>query len=925
VNRKGQYSIIAALLVSAILITTFIVTYSMIRDNIATDQPQTLSAVDETNTAIKQILGFIAGYYGSVLEVTGNTTDAFSRTLSYAYDGLGQIANTHPEWGISAALIPPLEVGTYWYCNRSYSYARMAVSYNLTKLGVSGIIYQPTCKLDVQVNATSSKAYLNVTKDDTEPLANLRSNNFMFYNYTKDSAWDLVNPVTEPAYENGIYSIDVPPGIDPESYTIQVVDQRGIKAIASSFNQYTITPIWNSTFTKTQNATITVELLQNGTMRWLGENLQMAPGNRTLAIPPIPIRAFHLNQTISGVNQEVPFQIEDWASEYRVPQGLASNASLFNNRNMLVFLATQNVSKITIWWIGSDTSTQTACAYENRYFTMDDTENGILTNGQLALIFTGTHYRYVDSFDGSSTYWTEIGASPYLNDNSTNYISHNVNGQQEGWFGFQNLTGAQSVASGAIKSVKIDFECKRDGTDDYFEFRINDGMAEYGPYMINPPNSDYDWRNYDITVKVNSSVQINNLKLKVRYIMAGGSASTVYIRRCRIVLDLGGWLTSVSANATSKADFMNVNSKSPSYGANLAYIIHHGVIRDVIHQEAEWSSGISEYLWVDGFDGSYQQWSTSGSSPYLGDNDNYIYRNVNNYLMGWFSLQNMSSILDKANVKIQLECYCAGDGDDYFEFEINNGTHTLGPYSITGLPSSYGWKEYDLSDALDTWQEINNAKVRFRYKFKAGSTSNVYIRRCRLYVTTCPNVYSQIIITLPANATYYTYQLRLMFVESQWNRTISQLCPIRLTTPLVGIAQTENGTASGYPIVSNATQLFYNYSSSYWQHHWSQIVSGQKGVGIMFTDAVNRALYVFDGSPSGKTGGIRPNNATGTIELLPVSLTPVFFTEFRDVTWSGAVVASDGTSLICNEESGIKTGLWSCVEYPPMIALSTRE
>lgn len=212
-NRKGQYSIIAALLVSAVLITTFIVTYSMIRENPIADQPQTLSAVDETNFAIKQILGFIVGYYGSVLEVTGNRTDAYSRTLSYAYDGLGQIAGMHPEWGISISLIPQsLQAGTFWYCNESYSSGQMTVTYNLTKLGVSGITYQPTCKLGVQVvrNVTSGQACLNVTADDSGPALSLHSQNFMFYNYTTASTWTRVNPSTEPAFGNSMYSLDIP-------------------------------------------------------------------------------------------------------------------------------------------------------------------------------------------------------------------------------------------------------------------------------------------------------------------------------------------------------------------------------------------------------------------------------------------------------------------------------------------------------------------------------------------------------------------------------------------------------------------------------------------------------------------------------------------------------------------------------------------
>ena len=53
------------------------------------------------------------------------------------------------------------------------------------------------------------------------------------------------------------------------------------------------------------DAVVTVELLQNGTMRWLGQNLQLT--TQAIPIPPIPVRALHVNQLINGVNKEVPF------------------------------------------------------------------------------------------------------------------------------------------------------------------------------------------------------------------------------------------------------------------------------------------------------------------------------------------------------------------------------------------------------------------------------------------------------------------------------------------------------------------------------------------------------------------------------------------------------------------------------------------
>jgi len=772
-NRKGQFSIIAALLVAVILIATVVVTYSTIRNSPIQTQPQVLSAVDETNLAIKQILGFTVGYYGSVLQVTGNSSYAKALALSYLHSGLVNIANMHPQWGTSF-LVDDSELSTHWFTNASYSTGDLDITYNLTGLGISGITYQTSCKLSVEVidvNSTT-QAGLSITKDENEPLINLGKQNFKFYRYNYgNSTWQQVSPSIEPvSFANGTYQIDLPSGVDPYSYMVQVEDPRGIVAVASSFSRYvcqmawnpqppvkyavagstsvitgapdgnyatvekdstcqvtayqsgmgivkqvffnityyggpasgtlewyyqldggpwikigdlseggtavaplagtynatSLRPVWswnylNATsiqfknnfnngnasvdaiyatvvydiagdYSTISNETVVVELLQNGTMRWLGQNLQST--TEAKPIPPIPVKAIHVNQTISGANCEVPFQIEDWTSEYRIPLGLTNNASVFNSRTMLVFLANSRVSKVTIWWNGSDSAVQTPQAYTNRYFTGDDPASGLLTNG--------------------------------------------------------------------IMSLNIITSSSR------FQIKSTIGTAE------------------------------------------------------------------------STARFMRINSEWSVYGALPAYVIHHGIVRDIIHQEAEWEGG------------------------------------------------------------------------------------------------------------------ANN----------------------------CPNLYAHIVLTFPANATYYTYQLRLMFIQSQQSRIITDLCPIMLTAQ-AGQAQTENGTSNGFPVVSNATDVFYNYSASTWAHHWSQIISGTRGSGIMFGDAANQRLYAFDGIAGNKTGAIKASSASSTIEVLPVTRFQVNFTYALDVTWNGAVVTFSSTKPIYIEEAQAKTGLWIMAEYPPAVAVTT--
>jgi len=645
-NSKGQFSIIAALFVAVILIATVIITYSTIRNSPVQDQPQVLSAIDETNLALKQILGFTVGYYGSVLKVTGNSTYAKMLATNYLRSGLENVAKMHPEWGTSFN-VSNADMSTYWFTNISYSTGTLAVNYSLTGLGMYGITYETSCRLTVQVeNTTSSnQTQLTVTMDEDEPLINLGKQNFKFYCYVyATSTWELINPSIEPiAFANGTYLIDIPYGVDPYSYVIQVEDPRGIIVVASSFSRYTCALTWNTTLYSTlPSTTLVVELMQNGTMRWLGQNLQLT--TQTKPIPPIPIKAIHINQTINGVSQEVPFQIEDWTSDYRVPLGLTNNASVFNSRTMLVFLVNQNVSKVTVWWNGSDMATQTPFAYTNRYFT-------------------------------------------------------------------SNIS--QRTLSNGILSLKIDF-----------------------------------------------SSQENVESFKVISTMGASTATAV---------------------------FMRINNKIAHYGwSEPMYAILNGSVRAVLQHEIEWP------------------------------ND--------------------------------------------------------------GIPN-------------------------------------------------CPNVYAHIVLTLPANATYYTYQLRFMFVESEQKRNITDLCPIKIRASSGTFSSlTENGTASGYPMISTAAGLFYNMSNI-WAHHWTQLNStATRGFGIMFTDAANEILYRFDAIAKNKTGALNVTATLRTIELLPVAnalKAPANFTYALDITWHGAVVTFDNTTPIYREISGVKTGLWIIVEYPPTITVTT--
>ncbi|UCD96090.1 MAG: hypothetical protein JSV35_06240 [Candidatus Bathyarchaeota archaeon] len=444
-DKRGQFSIIAAVLVATVLIGALFTTYSIVRNSPIQGHPQVLGSTEEMNIAASRVLEFIVGYYGSILEVTGNFTYAQNLAHNYLLSGLENIAYTHPDWNPTFELNYS-RIRATWFHQTSFSHGLMNLTYSLQGLGVYGVQYSTSAKFQITVNpSNTSHVLVNVTRDTGLPENTLRDNNFYFYRYNHNtSTWELVraeaiNSITSSDTSTS-YNLTVPEGVDPSSYLLKAVDHRGIMVTASTFSSYTYRFTWDQNLYSTLNQDIVVvELLQNGTVRWLGQQLEL---DEARPIPPIPVKAFHLNQTMNGINREVQFQIEDWNSNYEVPAGLTANGTILRNRQMVVFNVNHHVTEATLWWDGRDIANQTWHAYKNTHFVGDDPESGTLTNGVITL---------------------SIG-------------------------------------------------------------------------------------NFDVV--------------------------------------------STLGSVTSTATFMRINNDPPSYCSNLAYIIHHGVVRDIIHQEAEWSGGI---------------------------------------------------------------------------------------------------------------------------------------------------------------------------------------------------------------------------------------------------------------------------------------------------------------------------------------------
>lgn len=959
-NNKGQFSIIAALLVAVVLVTALITTYSLVRNSPFEKPPQVLGAVDEMNLDIKRMLEFTVGYYGSILQVTGNMTYAKNLASNYLYSGIIYVAQMHPDWSPSFALNYS-DASTSWFKPTSRSIGNLLVTYSLPGLGMSNINYSTSCELNVAIDARSpsnaTQARISVTQENNMPLLTLTQSNFNFNSYNNITlAWTTVNPSSVLVLSNGTYVMSIPSGVDSAAYMVNVVDPRGIMVTASRASYYTYTLTWNSgLYSSLKNDVIVVEALQDGSLRWLGQNLKLTTKGRP--IPPIPVKAFRINQTINGVNRQVPFQVEDWGSNYRVALGLSSNASVFSNKNMLVFLITHNtnhnVSNVIIWWDGRDSAVQTSYAITNRYFTNDAQANGILTNGNLTLkINSGVEYLYVNSYNGTYTNWSTNGTSPYLNDNSVNNIFTSGLVQSQSNFGYATQGGSSSDGS----------------TEDYI--RGSKAVCQYDGNVTS----------------ITAYLSVSNTQKNYRCAIYDTSYNRIAQTQERPVsAGTDGWVT------------FNFTAPHPQLSGGTTYWL-------VVWGESARGNGLVYYDSGPSNSGLYvsRTYDTNGFPALFtpGGLQSRTYSIYATYKYstfsgneGWFGF---SSAYDTSQSvgQVTIDFEGKSDGDDYFNFRVTNGSTTYGPYNLPGWSTNYGWLSYNLSSILNSWTKINNAKFYVSYVKQGAVNSMVYIRRCRLTINTglsgfnitstlgtstlraeflrinndkpsygaspayvihhgivrdivqqeaewsgginnCPNLYSQIILTLPANATYYTYTARTIFVNSSRSRTISDLSVIQLYSYCAssmwgsGSRQTlaENGTSSGSPI-SNTTMLFYNFTSKQtgWMHHWSEFVKNNNGGGIMFTNASNFKLYAFDNTPTpAKRGALNVSDSTQgeykkvVIEVNPVERSSTSFQTPLDLTWIGAVVNFYGTDPIYRTSDN--KGLWIIVENPPTIAI----
>ena len=931
-DRRGQFSIIAALLVAVVLVAAVMTTYSTIRYSTMQDQPLVLSSVDEINLALKQVVGFTVGYYGSVLEITGNTTYARQLASNYLQSGLRNIGDIRPEWGASFK-VDTLDLRTNWFSNKSYSSGNLAITYNLTGIGLYNMTYVASSRLDVEIfKSSSGQALLSVTKDESEPLINLAKENLRFYHYlNSESTWELLTSSAPPmVYANGTYIINVPAGVDPDSYLIKIEDQRGIIVVASSFSGYKSTLVRNGSYTNAdyvdKNDSDVDSSVNKGTQSSFDAQ-QSAPDSvyDTLAeinyggglsnVTLIDSESFEGTWQPSGWSYESPWNKES-NRKYQGTYSADFDGPGSGNLNTPV-LDCSNAKAIYIdFWFYDEGCRDNGFRlyYHDASGWVQIVQLGAYTENQWI------HYQHkiTDSNYFVSNFQVRFRTSSLL-DNQHAYIDL-VTVKKEVDTSSYQLDVEEQFINVNYTYPNQDL-CIKAGSLGSETLMIDAWTGSTWVNIASLTGLVNGWKNVSVASYLTSSTFTFRFKgssealdsiqdsWKIDAVLLGPHPEFSFSLPQRDSTIVVEWLQNGTMRFLGQDLEMTTETKAiPPISVKALHLkqTRNGVSQEVPFQVEDWAS---EYRIPMGLTSNSTVFSNSQMIVFLLDNS------VSDFTLWW----------DGSDEAVQTSLAYT---NRYFTDNPSSRTISNGQLSLQFAGSGFTvTSTVGGTTSTSTLMRVNNkddtTDPELAYVIYNGVIRDIIQGEPEYSggVSNCPNIYANVVITLPANATYYTYQLRFMFLNSTQPRSITNLCPIRLSTSFSSL-QTENGTANGSPIVATGSGTFYNSSASSAMHHWSQMISGAKGAGIMFTDTANQRLYTFDYiSPGTPTGALQ--TSSGLIELLPVTLRSVGFNYPMDVVWRGAVFTFDSTTPIYQTSDG--SGLWILVEYPPTITVTAEK
>jgi hypothetical protein len=253
-ERKGQFIIIAAMLLSMMVISISTVIYGTVTYYRQERWEEYVTIVDSVKTASSNLLQIgLANYTQSFNStILSGYFNRWIRDVRTAYPGFGVDVNYALTSGTRSAygLVPPMNyslgLARRWNTQTSYAASNATVSINIASVGLTGYNFSAHVLLkmslrDVVWYTGSGKWYVlmfvSVEKEGPEPIISLQTSNFVDVQLSGVSQNFTMKRYYHSTYSSFIYELKVNSITSPpSSANVTLVDNRGIKTISYTDN-----------------------------------------------------------------------------------------------------------------------------------------------------------------------------------------------------------------------------------------------------------------------------------------------------------------------------------------------------------------------------------------------------------------------------------------------------------------------------------------------------------------------------------------------------------------------------------------------------------------------------------------------------------------------------------------------------------------
>jgi len=257
-EKKGQFIIIAALMMAIMIISISSIIYSSVTYFKTERWEEYVVLIDSVKTGTARVLEISLANYTQTLNnlILNNNLNKWSNeSLKRAYPGFGVIltytfpssSRVYQAYGVSIRYSNGLNYTRYQ--PTSFSAANTSASLSLTTAGLTGYSFVTSAFLKERIldakyytsaNPKYLSVYLSVEREDSIPITNLKKDGFSLKVYV-NSRWTDVpaNDLSFSRYYSStynmfIYELRYSTTSQPSRASVAVTDTRGIRVVANS-------------------------------------------------------------------------------------------------------------------------------------------------------------------------------------------------------------------------------------------------------------------------------------------------------------------------------------------------------------------------------------------------------------------------------------------------------------------------------------------------------------------------------------------------------------------------------------------------------------------------------------------------------------------------------------------------------------------